>query len=318
MAFQRFKKTLVLFVYKESLMSHCNRIYFFIVTLLVTSMACALPSVSTADPGTISTNAAQTVIAGLTQNVPQETSTIGPSLTPTLTPDPPTATATPTASATPTPIFTATLTIPLISVSTPTNCRNGPGRVYVRVGALLVGETAEVFGRDPTSRYWYIRNPDPGAGAEFCWAWGEYATLVGPAMLLPIFTPPPTPTPTNTPTPAPSFAVEYSNKDTCNTNWWVELKLKNTGAISFKSVDITVIDRDTNVELVNLADGFVNIDGCLKTTTKDVLASGDTYLLSAPAFAYDPTGNRIRVRITLCSGTGQKGMCITEKIDFKP
>jgi hypothetical protein len=297
-------------------MSRHNRIYFFIVILLVISMACALPATAIPDTGTISTNAAQTVIAGLTQNVPQETWTIGPSLTPTftLTPEPPTIT--PTASATPTPIFTATLAIPLISVSTPTNCRNGPGRVYVRVGALLVGETAEVFGRDPTSRYWYIRNPDPGP--EFCWAWGEYATLVGPAMLLPVFTPPPTPTPTNTPTLAPSFAVEYSSKDTCNTNWWVEVKLKNTGAISFKSVDITVIDRDTSVELVNLADGFVNIDGCLKTTTKDVLAPGDTYLLSAPAFAYDLAGHNLRVRITLCSDTGQKGMCINNRIDFKP
>ncbi|MBC7876081.1 MAG: hypothetical protein H7Y59_02835 [Anaerolineales bacterium] len=297
-------------------MFRTSRIYLPVTMLLIASMACAAPGTATPDANVISTFAAQTVIAGLTQNAPVETLSPTLEVTPTLT-FTPTETSTPTETPTPIIIFTATLTVPLISVSTPTNCRNGPGKVYVRVGALLVGESAEVYGRDPTNQYWYIRNPDPGP--EFCWAWGEYATLVGPILMLPIFTPPPTPTPTMTPTPAPAFAAEYSSKDTCNTNWWVELKLKNTGPISFKSVNISVTDKDTNVEVVSLADGFVNIDGCLKTTTKDTLASGDTYLLSAPPFAYDPAGHNLRVKITLCSETGQKGMCITvNKIDFKP
>lgn len=297
-------------------MFRTSRIYVPVTILLIASMACAAPGTATPDANVISTFAAQTVIAGLTQNAPAATLSPTLEVTPTLT-FTPTETSTPTETPTPIIIFTATLTVPLMSVSISTNCRNGPGKVYGRVGALLVGESAEVYGRDPTNQYWYIRNPDPGP--EFCWAWGEYATLVGSILMLPIFTPPPTPTPTMTPTPAPAFAAEYSSKDTCNTNWWVELKLKNTGPISFKSVSISVIDKDTNVEVVSLADGFVNIDGCLKTTTKDTLASGDTYLLSAPPFAYDPAGHNLRVKITLCSETGQKGMCITvNKIDFKP
>lgn len=299
-----------------------NRTYLPVVTLLLVSIACAVPGITTPDRGVISTAAAQTVIAGLTLNVP--TVTLSPTLestpTSTFTPEPPTLT--PTETITPTLVFTPTPLIPLISVSVPTNCRNGPGKVYNLKGALLVGEIAQVYGRDPTNNYWYIRNPD--SGAEFCWVWGEYATLTGPFLLLPVFTPPPTPTatltplPTYTPTPSPAFKAEYASLDTCNSSWWVEIKLKNTGSIPFKSVNVSVKDKITNVVQVALTDGFTDIDGCLKTTTKDKLGSGDTYLLSAPAFNYDPTGHELLVTVTLCSDTGQKGMCTTRKIDFTP
>jgi hypothetical protein len=188
--------------------------------------------------------------------------------------------------------------------------------VYDYEGALLVGETAEVFARDPTGNYWYIRNPD--SGAEFCWLWGNYATIVGNVSILPVYTPPPTPTATLTPTPAPSFKASYSSLDLCNTDWWVDLKITNNGSVSFKSVNILVRDTVTDVEKVDLSDGFTDLDGCLKTTTKDIIAPGDTYLLSAPPFAYDPTGHKLRVTLTLCSDTGQKGKCITNKFDLTP
>jgi len=189
-------------------------------------------------------------------------------------------------------------------------------------GALLVGEVAEIFGRDPTGNYWYIRNPD--TGSEFCWVWGKYATVTGPSLLLPVFTPPPTPTPTPTPlptftpTPSPDFKANYAGLDACNGNWWAEIKLKNKGSVPFKSVNISVSDKATGIVVVNLADGFTNMDGCPSRTTKDILAPGDTYLLSAPAFAYDPTGHELRAILTLCSDTGQKGICTTIKIGFIP
>lgn len=189
-------------------------------------------------------------------------------------------------------------------------------------GALLVGEIAEVYGRDPTGNYWYIRNPD--SGLEFCWVWGKYATLTGPALLLPVFTPPPTPTPTFTPsptltsTPSPAFKAEYAGLDTCNGTWWVEIKLKNKGSVPLKSGNISVRDKATDVVVVNFADGFTNIDGCLSKSTKDTLGLGDTYLLSAPAFTYDPTGHELKVVLTLCSDTGQKGLCATSKMDVTP
>jgi len=204
----------------------------------------------------------------------------------------------------------------MISVSVATNCRTGPGKVYPMVGALLVGKTAEVLGRDPSNNYWYIRNPGPGA--DLCWIWGNYATVTGPVALLPIFTPPPTPTATITPTPSPSFTADYVALDTCSSSYWAKIKLKNTGPVPFKSISISVEDKATGVTLVNLADQFKNVDGCLTTTTKDVLVADETFLISAPAFSYNPTGHKIIAIIILCSDTGQKGFCVTNKFNFNP
>jgi hypothetical protein len=306
-------------------MSHACRIYLLAVALLFVSLACAsLPVFSAPDTGAISTSAAQTVIAEITQNAAQATPSVASTLTATSEPPTftPTETLTPTQTLTATLAFTPAPLVPLISVSTPTNCRNGPGKVYGMEGALLVGEFAEVYGRDPTGNYWYIRNLD--SGPEFCWVWGKYATVIGMTSILPIFTPPPTPTPTFTPlptfTPAPSpaFKAEYVGLDACNGNWWAEIKLKNRGSVSLKSVNISVNDKTTGIVAVNLADGFLNLDGCLIKTTKDMLGQGDTYLLSAPAFTYDPTGHDIKATLTLCSDTGQKGLCVTNKLDFTP
>jgi hypothetical protein len=321
-----------LFIFQEGkIMSRTHQIYFPAAILLFASLACvSVPVFSAPDAGAISTSAAQTVIAGLTQNVPQAISsaTLDATSTSTFTLEPPTAAATPTETLTPTQTLTATLVftstplVSLISVSVPTNCRNGPGKVYEMVGALLVGEFAEVYGRDSNNNYWYIRNPD--SVNDFCWVWGKYATLTGPFLLLPVFTPPPTPTatltplPTSTPTPFSAFKAEYTGLDTCNGSWWVEIKLKNKGSIPLKSVSISVKDNATDVMLVNLADGFTNLDGCLAKSTKDTLSPGDTYLLSAPAFTYNPTGHALKVILTLCSDTGQKGTCATNKIDATP
>ena len=300
-------------------MRKINRIHFSGIILLLAALGCDFPGLSTPDLGNISTAAAQTVLAGLTQAVPSTTFTPTIQLSPTSTLTPTvtfTPTSTPTATSTVTPLFTATPPIPLISVSVATNCRNGPGKVYGYEGALFVGETAEVFARDPSGNYWYIRNPD--AGREFCWLWGYYATIIGNVSALPIYTPPPTPTATLTPTPSPSFKASFSSLDLCTTNWWVDIKINNNGSVPFKSVTISIRDTVTDVERVDLSDGFTDLDGCLKTTTKDIIAAGDTYLLSAPPFPYDPTGHKLRITLTLCSDTGQKGRCVTDKFDVTP
>ena len=55
-------------------MLHTHRIYLSVAALLFASLACAsVPVFSAPDTGAISTSAAQTVIAGLTQNAPQAT-----------------------------------------------------------------------------------------------------------------------------------------------------------------------------------------------------------------------------------------------------
>ena len=287
-----------------------NPILFLAAVLLIVSLACVLPGTATPDPNFINTAIAQTIVAAVmqTQAAPSDVSVIleSPTVTQTFTPELPTLT--PTETLTPTPVFTSTPLVPLISVSVATNCRIGPGRQYDRVGALLIGEVAEVYGRDPTGAYWYIRNPD--SGPEFCWLWGEYATLVGNIGVLPVYTPPPTPT------PAPDFEAIYVGRDTCTGGWWVEFELENTGGIQFKSISLTVRDTDTNIVLSMYADGFTDRDGCSTSETRDNLNPGAARVVSSPTFAYDPAGHDIRATITACSGLGQTGICISKVINF--
>jgi hypothetical protein len=296
-----------------------HRISLAMAVLSVTVLACALPAVTLPDAAAISTAAAETVVAGFVQTALSQT--LSPTQEPTLTftLEPPTLT--PTDTATPSPTLTATLAftstplVPQISVSVPTNCRVGPGKVYRMAGALLVGEVAEVYGRDPTARYWYIRNPDSANG--FCWLWGQYATIVGNTTLLPVYTPPPTPTPTFTPTPSPAFEAIYDGLESC-VGWWVEVELRNTGTVPFESMGIAVRDTVTNTVLASYTDEFTNMNGCDSTNTRDLLGAGKTRVVSAPAFNYDPTGHKIRTTITLCSDDEQSGTCVTETIIFTP
>jgi hypothetical protein len=184
----------------------------------------------------------------------------------------------------------------------------GPGKVYDRVGALLVGQVAEVVGRNLNGNYWYIRNPNDSNG--FCWLWGEYATVTGNFAALPVFTPPPTPT------PMPDFAADYDGLETCS-GWWTDIALTNTGGISFESISMTVRDTDTDVVVSMYTDVFHDIDGCTDTSTRERLNPGDSHVVSGPIFTYNPTG-RQTPRHNHCVADGQNGMCITESIKFTP
>ena len=111
-------------------------------------------------------------------------------------PPPPGATATftntPPATETPTMTLTLTPSVPMVSVSQDTNCRTGPAKIYDYVGALLIGETAEVVGKNTSEGYWIIKNPD---SSGTCWLWGYYATVSGNTANLPEYDVPATPTP---------------------------------------------------------------------------------------------------------------------------
>jgi hypothetical protein len=289
-----------------------------IFILLFAMLACstATPAVTPPQAVDLNTAIAQTAEAAMTQTAlvlpPSQTFTPQATLT---------ATNSPTLTLTATSLFTPTPEVAMITVSVSTNCRNGPGKVYDYEGALLVGDTTEVLGRDPSGEYWYARNPD-SSGADYCWLWGKYATLTGNTSILPILTPPPTPTPTFTPVPTftgtgvLSFVVVYSGLDTCKGNWWVDVKVENNGTINYKSLDMIVKDTNTNVTLEALADEFTDNDGCNKTTIKDVLGRGDTFIVSAPTFNYDPTGHLLRVTLILCPQTGQKGICAKQNFDI--
>jgi len=105
---------------------------------------------------------------------------------------------------TPTPTPTSTPAVPMVSVSSTTNCRTGPSTDYDIISSLGVGQTAEVVGKYSGGNYWVIKTP---GGAGNCWLWGQYATITGNTDKLPEMIPPPAPptdVPTKKPTPTPT------------------------------------------------------------------------------------------------------------------
>ncbi len=117
---------------------------------------------------------------------------------PTATLEPPTATPG-TIPADVTPMDTPTLWIPVSGSSYPTigaiydtNCRTGPDKVFEVVGALRVGETADVYGRLRGGGWWLIKNithDDP----RYCWVWAESTKVTGSTDMVPYIAAPPTP-----------------------------------------------------------------------------------------------------------------------------
>lgn len=296
------------------------------LVVILASQACAPPGPPTLDPNVINTAIARTMAAALTQTAQPGIPITGL--------ESPTPTATIASSPTPLPSFTpVVITVPQISVSVATNCRVGPGTAYARVGALLVGESAEVVGRSADRNYWVIRNPD--RAGQLCWLWGEHATLTGVPDLLPVHTPPPTPTATQTTTPLPTatrtrtpastststpgFTASYSNLESCTgTGWWVDIQLQNNGGIAFESIALILSDITAGSVIPLYADNFTDRNGCSETNTWDTLPTGGTRLVSSPVFSYDPTGHELRATITLCSNAGQSGTCVTQTISFTP
>lgn len=289
-----------------------------VTVLMILSVACTVSGLpaptfpaSTQDLNFLGTAIMATMSSGATQTAAAVVPTVGvdsPTPWPTFTSVPPLPTFTPSATLSPTVVFTSTPLVPYISVSVATNCRVGPGKIYDRVGALLVGEVAEVFGRNANGNYWYIRNPRQPNG--FCWLWGEYATVTGNFAALPVFTPP------ATPTPVPDFGAAFVGLEKCKKSWWVDIKLSNTGGMIFESISLTVRDLTSNVVVSFSSDVFENVNGCTKTVSRDALQVGGDRVVSSPAFAYNPIGHNFRARITLCSREGENGMCVTKTIKF--
>jgi hypothetical protein len=79
-----------------------------------------------------------------------------------------------------------------------------------------------------------------------------------------------------------------------------------------------VTDTVTGAELFLYRDNFIDRDGCNVEEDQGDLDPEDRLIVSSPSFNYDPTGHRMRARITLCSSPGQSGTCVTETFDLTP
>ncbi len=253
---------------------------------------------STTIPPALLTAAASTAAAALTRNAP--------------TPPPPTNTATPSPqpspSLTPTITPTPTPSTPMISVSVNTNCRTGPGDAYNRVGALLVGEEAEVLARDPYGQFWYIPNPDRPGGK--CWVWGQYATITGDTASLPVFTPPPTPT------PAPAFVIKgVTARPCCGPDFFLEIS--NTGEVRWESYRVEVTDLDTAMTDVAASNAFTSTKGiCGPANDVPSISPGDGAYISY--YNIGDASHRMRFVVTLYTKDGQSGMHVTHTVEYHP
>lgn len=270
--------------------------------LLIASLACstAPAPVPASDPNAVNTSIAQSIA------VRQTEAALANPPTSTFTPEPPTLTPEPAFS--PTLEATAAPDTPLITVSQDTNCRTGPGAIYERVGMLLVGEVAEVVGRDVTGEYWLIINPDEGP--ESCWVWGEYGTVTGNTYTL-LF-------PTAMPVPDSAFTVALVGLQSCSNTWWVNFILTNASAAPFKSMFLNVRDVDTVTDLSVKADNFSGVDNCSGGTNVEMLVAGASVTVSSAPIAYNPTGNNFNARIKVCTEVNLGGTCVTKEFNFQP
>lgn len=273
-----------------------------LIILLSASLACGLPAPSaTADPSALATSIVQTVAARQTEAARAQPPTT------TFTASPPTSSPLPLPSLTPTSDFTATPEIPLLSVSVATHCRTGPGKLYQSVGMLLVGETAEIVGREPKGEYWYIRNPDQNP--EFCWVWGNYATVSGNTLYIAYISP--------EPPPASSFTISFQRVGNCKV-WWVDFRLTNSSPAAFQSFSLTMRDITANTTASMESNDFTRRDGCNAPLTTDILIPGGAVTVSSPPLAANPAGHTLNVSITACTEADLHGACLTRELTFKP
>ncbi len=166
-----------------------------------------------------------------------------------------TETLPPTAAFTPTTALTATPSVPMVSVTVNTNCRTGPGKVYDYIGALVIGEKAEVVGKNTSNNYWIIKNPDATGN---CWLWGYYATVAGNTTNLTEYIVPPTPTPSIPAAPS-NFVVNHVCGATMQvTITWKDNSNNETG---FNVYQDGVLKHTAGTDVITVSDDIAFVAG---------------------------------------------------------
>ncbi len=198
----------------------------------------------------------------------------------------------------------------MVSVSVNTNCRTGPGNAYDRVGALLVGETAEVLARDPYGLFWYIPNPDKPGGK--CWVWGQYATVTGDTSSLPVFTPPPTPT------PVPAFVLKgVTVKAGCIPPYIFFIEISNTGGVAWRSYYLKIEDLTNSSTGTIAGTHFSSVKNtCSPPGDLSVINPGEGAYIAENALAVP--FHHFRFTLTLYAEPGQHGTSLTKVIEYHP
>lgn len=264
-------------------------------------------------PGRLVTFAVLAILAASCRPAPAPQPTSVPQTPterPTATPPPATPTLAPTPTHTPEP--TATLR-PHARVSENTNCRSGPDAAYAVLGALQVGQVAEVMGRSEAPGYWYVRGADLPEGG--CWLWGEYAQLEGDVDPLPVFTPAPSPT------PAIGFRLYFEGYARCESTLYVVFAVQNVGGTRFWSGYIQVEEFATHQILHRRTERHPFAAWARPVCPPDhgnELWPGETRYIHATLDEDDFESGQVAIgTITLCTADFQGDSCRTQYSYFE-
>jgi hypothetical protein len=120
-----------------------------------------------------------------------------------------------------------------------TNCREGPGTDYNRVGMLQARQEMPARGRNVDASWWFIDHPStPGST---CWVWGGSTNLKGDASSLEIVGVAPPPATTAPTLGGANASIEYSHVHPCGTETgMVTFIVQNTGSVEFRSMELTI------------------------------------------------------------------------------
>lgn len=262
-------------------MARSNK-FLFSILALVTILACNVGGgqAPTSAPDFVATITAQALLIQPTEIIQPSPAVIVVTATPEL------ATQIPF---TDTPIPTATITltpspsIPMLTVSADTNCRSGPSKAYDYLGALLIGKSAEVVGKNTSTGYWIIKNPERDGN---CWLWGNYATVTGDTSKLQEFPIPATPTPS-----APESPKGLTANKIC---FWDGLSYHLSGSISWND------GANEDGYNVYLGNGLVNVvpaNGNISPIPNLLLVPGGSIKMSVESF--NSTGKSGKKNITI-------------------
>jgi hypothetical protein len=109
--------------------------------------------------------------------------------------------ATPTSTPLPADTLAPTQCNPLVTATVNANVRSGPDTAYDIVGALTLGQTATIVGRNDAYSWWYI--DFPAAGGGHAWVAGSVVSSACVPAVVQVVAAPPLPTATVTATSEP-------------------------------------------------------------------------------------------------------------------
>ena len=309
--------------------------WFLIFLLAPVLSACNFsPSGAAEDENAIQTAAAATIAAaGQQQTIDalqakltsQELTLHAPSVTPAPSDTPPPTEAPPPPTAPPAtlePLPTQPLEPPppppppaalMLTANVETRCRQGPSTAFQVVSFILVGQQAEIIGRNPEATWWLIRDPQGKFGN--CWVWGETTQPLGDPSGVPVVQPPPPPT---TP-PQTSFSAAFDNLHICGGVAHLTFAVSNLGNLPFQSSNITIMDVTNGVGLAGPESSnnpFVTSpNGCPPGLT--ALPGGATAWVTKGIGMLPASGTRGRGIIVLCTLPNLAGVCVEQRANFR-